>query len=352
VNPNTGAAQIFRHLRDAEITTRLYRAHPVLVDRSDGGERRVWPVKYLRMFDMTNDSRLFLTRDELLQRGYQPAALNRWHKGDDEALPLYEGKMVQLYDHRAADVVLHADNLHRAAQPEPIQPALKEQPDRYPLPQFYVLASETIANPYQWALGFKEITAPTNARTMIAALLPWAGFGNKLPLLVPQNLTGPAAAQTASLLLANLNSFAFDYVSRQKLQGQTINLFILEQLPVVAPERFEERIGATRIADFIREQVLHLSYTAHDLAPFASDLGYAGPPFRWDEHDRRRRLAALDALFMHLYGLNEDDAGYILDSFPIVRAQDEAAFGEFRTKTRVLAGLRRIAEGRLAIDDA
>ena len=72
----------------------------------------------------------------------------------------------------------------------------------------------------------------------------------------------------AALLSANLNSFVLDFVLRQKLQGQTINLFILEQLPVIAPAQFESPIGSIRIADFIRDQVLRLSYTAHDLAPW------------------------------------------------------------------------------------
>ena len=59
VNPNTGTAPVFRTRRDADITRRIYANHPVLVDRSSGNERRAWPVKYARMFDMTNDSHLF-----------------------------------------------------------------------------------------------------------------------------------------------------------------------------------------------------------------------------------------------------------------------------------------------------
>ena len=69
------------------------------------------------------------------------------------------------------------------------------------------------------------------------------------------------------------------------------------------------------------------------------------PPLVWNDEDRRARLAALDALFMHLYGLNEDDAAYILDTFPIVRQQDQAAFGRYRTKEDVLAQLRTIRAG-------
>ena len=59
VNPNTGTAPIFRSRRDAEITRRIYEQHPVLVDHSQGKEKRVWPVKYTTMFHMANDSHLF-----------------------------------------------------------------------------------------------------------------------------------------------------------------------------------------------------------------------------------------------------------------------------------------------------
>ncbi len=373
VNPNTGAAPIFRTQRDADITTRIYRANPVLVARDElnpatnqRAERKVWPVKYATMFHMTNDSKLFSTGSELARQGFKPVGLNRLACGEVEALPLYEGKMVQLFDHRAADVAIHADNLHRAAQPEPIGSAARQRLDRYPVPQFYVMASDAVTNPHAWALGFKEITAPTNARTMIATMLPAAGYGNKLPLLVSTGGDAGGAARTATLLGANLNSYSFDFVLRQKLQGQTINLFILEQLPVIAAARFDEPLPSAfaarqraaglmnghhpspTVADFIVPQVLALSYTAHDLAPFARDLGYVDahgevlPPFVWDEEDRRARLAALDALFMHLYGLDADDAAYVLDTFPIVREQDIAAFGRYRTKDDVLTELRTL----------
>lgn len=60
-------------------------------------------------------------------------------------------------------------------------------------------------------------------------------------------------------------------------------------------------------------------------------------------------MAALDGLFMHLYGLSEDDAAYMLDTFPIVREQDMQAFGHFRTKVDVLAALRRVCAGVLRV---
>ena len=309
----------------------------------------------MTMVHMTNDSQRFMRPADLRASGWQQSALNRWSLGEEVAVPLYEGKMVQMYDHRAADVVLHLENLHRAAQPEQIASNLKTDPGRLARPQYWVQANDTRANRFDWALGFKEISAPTNARTMIAAVLPGVGFGNKIPTLIPEIASAGAAATVLAMLGANLNSFAFDFVMRQKLQGQTINWFILEQMPVIAAERFEQKIGQTKIADFVLEQVLALSYTAHDLAPFARDLGYVDtqgevlPPFVWDDEDRRRRIAALDGLFMHLYGLNADDAAYILSTFPIVREQDMAAFGHFRTQADVLAQLAAINAGSLQV---
>ena len=102
VNPNTGTAPIFRTRRDAEITRRIYERHPVLVDRSLGEERKAWPVRYATMFHMTNDSHLFRTATQLDSEGFYPVQGNRWKRGDDLYLPLYEGKMVQALDHRAA----------------------------------------------------------------------------------------------------------------------------------------------------------------------------------------------------------------------------------------------------------
>lgn len=346
VNPNTGAAPIFRTRRDADITTAIYRRQPVLVNRSTDPLKKVWPLRYCTMFHMTNDSGLFKRRDELEKEGWYPVGANRWKKGEAEVVPLYEGKMVQMYDHRAANVVMNADNLHRPAQQEASTHAQHADPAFSPTPQFFIGISD-VQQQYQggWVLAFKEITAPTNMRSMIACIAPGYGFGNKLPLWLPEIGSEQAYAQIAPLLLANFNAFAFDFVVRQKLQGQTLNLFIVEQLPLIRPEQFEQVLGTTRIADFVRGEVLRLSYTAHDLAPFARDLGYDGAPFVWDEDDRRHRLARLDALFFQLYGLSRDDAAYILDTFPIVREQDEKAHGRYLTKALILAYMNALAAG-------
>ena len=347
VNPNTGTAPVFRTRRDADITRRIYDRHPVLVDRSGGGERKAWPVKYVTMFHMTNDSHRFRTAAQLDAADFYPVQGNRWKRGEDLYVPLYEGKMVQAYDHRAASVVVNLENLNRPAQPREATGEEHANPDWLPEPQFWVsLDDAEWPAGLGWTVAFKDVTAPTNIRTMIAAVIPRSACGNTLPLLMPGSTVEAAAyREDAWLLAACLNSFALDFVARQKVQGQHLNWFVVEQLPVLTPADYDRPFGATTARALVRDHVLRLTYTAHDLAPFARDLGYDGPPFPWHDDDRRHLRARLDALYFHLYGLSRDDAGYVLDTFPIVRREDEKAFGHYRTRALILAYMNALAAG-------
>ena len=142
------------------------------------------------------------------------------------------------------------------------------------------------------------------------------------------------------------HSLPFDFVTDRRFTGPTPQLVSsLEQLPVIAPEDYDRRFGETTARDLVRDHVLRLTYTAHDMVPFARDLGYDGPPFIWDEEERRHLRARLDALYFHLYGLDREDAYYILSTFPIVRREDEAAFGSYRTRDIVLAYMNALDAG-------
>ena len=158
----------------------------------------------------------------------------------------------------------------------------------------------------------------------------------------------------AFAFLSAVNSFAFDYVTRQKLGGSHMNFFILNQLPAPPPGAYNERVGwiisSQVLRDWLLPRVLELTYTAWDLQPFAQDCGYPGPPFRWDEERRFLLRCELDAAFFHLYLTAEANGDwrpaetrrqkigatqgqlphspravdYIMDTFPIVKRKDEA----------------------------
>ena len=346
VNPNTGTAPVVRTRRSVEIIRRLYERHPVLVDRSNGYERREWPVRYVRMIDMTNDSNLFRTAAQLESNGFYPVEGNRWKLGDELYLPLYQGRMIHQFDHRASSVRVNPENTHNPYLSEEVSEAQHADPGFLPLSQYWVPAQNVeadIPRARGYALGFRDIARATDVRTVITSIVPWAGFGNKLPLLLP--IDGGLGARGAACLVANLNSFGFDYVTRQKIQGTTLNWYIVEQLPVIARDGYDRFFGEKTARELVRDHVLRLTFTSNDMAPFARDLGYTGAPFVWDAEERRHLRARLDALYFHLYGLSRDDAGYILDTFPIARRQDEKEFGNYRTKELILAYMNALAAG-------
>ena len=344
VNPNTGTAPVFRTRRDADITRRIYEQHPILVDRTCKDEKRAWPVRYRTMFHMANNSDLFHTAEQMKSGGMYPVGINQWQLGKTVYVPLYEGKMVQAFDHRAASVTNREGNLFRPGQTD--ETLFNEYSDASfaPRPRYWIDSKE-IKPEYEqeWLLAFKDVTASTNVRTMIASVIPKVGCGHTLPVLI--GLNGQLAPLSATCILANLNSFCFDYVARQKVPATHLTWYTVEQLPVIAPDDYDQRFGRTTARELVQDHILRLTYTSHDMEPFARDLGYNGAPFKWDPEERRHLRARLDALYFHLYGISNDDAEYILSTFPIVRREDEAQFGRYRTSEMVIAYMNALAAG-------
>ena len=351
VNPNTGTAPIFRTRRDAELTTAIYGRLPVLVDRSSGEEVKTWPVRYATMFHMTNDSGLFRTRAELEEReGAYPIGGNRFASPAGEWLPLYVGRMIHQFDHRAASVEVNAENLHNVALSGDISAEQKADPAFVSTPQYWVPSAEvSFPDGHDWTIAFRDIARATDARTMIAAAVPFVGLGNTAPAIFVER--AEENQSSAAVLLANLGATVFDFVARQKAQSTHLNWFIVEQLPVAPPDRYESvRFGAKTASEIVREAVRELTYTAHDMAPFACDMGHVDedgnvlPPFIWDEERRLLLRAKLDAVFFHLYGVTDrDDVRYIYSTFPIVERKETAAYGSYRSRELCLAWMNALA---------
>ena len=87
--------------------------------------------------------------------------------------------------------------------------------------------------------------------------------------------------------------------------------------------------GSKTAGGIVCEAVLELTYTAHDMASFARDMGHVDedgrvlPPFRWDDERRLHLRAKLDALYFHVYGVTDrDDIRYIYSTFPRVERDE------------------------------
>ena len=330
LNPNTKTCPIFRSERDAELTKAIYRSAPVLVNEALGDAGNPWGVTFKTMFHMSNQSHLFRTHEELEARGATLDPDGRFHRpasaarsaidpSTTEWLPLYEAKLIHQYDHRFATYCPDGST-RDVTMDEHVDP------DFVVIPRYWVARHEVeraAGSTSEWFLGFRDITNATNERTSIVSVFPRTAVSNKLPVL------NSSHKDTSWMLAfqASVSSFVFDFASRQKIGGTSMNFFIFKQLPVLPPDRY-----TPELLDSIVPRVLELSYTAHDMTPLALDLGYDGPPFTWDEERRARLRAELDGIYAHLYGISRDDFAYILDTFPIVARNDVKAYGELRTK--------------------
>lgn len=347
LNPNTRTCPIFRSKRDAEITKAIYRRIPVLIDELKGDAGNPWGIKFATMFHMTNDSHLFRTREQLDAEGLRLEG-NIFHEGHERYLPIYEGKMVDMYDHRSASIIINPKNQVRPQQSLEASLSERQNPKFSVLP--YLWANEEDVEPRipdHWQSGWiptlKRVTASTNERTLIGCVLPrgavsytlYACFSNHdKPLDIILTWTG-------------MLSFAADYLVRTKTAQPSLPMGCIQEIAFPHPDAFQQIIGKRFISKEILMRVLELTYNAYDMRPFAQDVWaelYPDPatrpllpePFIWDEERRFKICCELDARYFHLYGINRDDAAYILETFPIVKRKDIARYGEYRTKNLIL----------------
>ena len=92
INPNTRTCPIFRSKRDMELTKAIYSRVPILL-KEGAPEENPWGISLVRMFDMTNDSHLFRTREQLEAEGWLLEG-NIFQQENEKWMPIFEGKMV------------------------------------------------------------------------------------------------------------------------------------------------------------------------------------------------------------------------------------------------------------------
>lgn len=345
LNPNTGTLPLFRARADAEITVGIYRRHPVLIrDGDEGGNP--WGLRFVRMLDMANDSGLFRTADDLSTDGAEFDGW-AWAEGQQRYLPLYEPKMLGIYNDRHGDYRLATRVPGKGVRAIPTPtPSDLNDPDYTVLAWYWVDEQHVIKAldrswTRDWLFGWRKITNSTNERTFAASVAPRAAFNDAFPLALP------STPEHAALLQAIWSSFPFDYLARQKLSGNNLILTIIKQLACPAPEAFEAAqpwSDRQLLPEWVVPRVLELSYTSWRIKPYAVDLGDDGPPFRWLPERRELIRAELDAAMFHIYGLTRPEVEHVLDSFFVVRRYEERDHGEFRTKRLVLQVFDAMAE--------
>jgi hypothetical protein len=301
-----------------------------------------WDVSLTRMFHMSDDSDLFATREMLESRGLALDG-NLFEAGDSVWVPLYEAKFLHQFDHRHADCA--GGEAIAANQANELSSAEHADPGRLVIPRYWVELARltqklTEWREPSWIFAFRDVTRGTDYRTSSFCVLPHVAAGHTVSLMVPAVGKDNRRSSSSYLrLIANLNAFVFDYLVRQKLTGIHFPFYVLEQVPVIPCEFYDQTtlfVQKERLSSWIECRVMELTYTAWDLKAFAEECGWDGPPFQWDEARRIIIRSELDAAYFHLYGIARNDVDHILETFPIVRRRDEQSYGEYRTKRLVL----------------
>ncbi len=418
INPNTHTCPVFRSQEDAELAKKIYRKAGVFIRESDEKNGNPWDVKFQQMYNMTSASNFFAKAP-----GNGPDG--------KPMLPLYEAKMMHQMDHRWAtflaekkpedvtteqkadvnftarpeywvpytETVLRATNLDFsivAALRKEDEPKLRELCQRLAmtetdskLQKVYLDASGSgdivqdllaAAEEYcpKYLMGYRNISNATNARTLIASVIPLCGAGHSI-LLFGTNKN----AVLDACLISNMASIPLDYVTRLKLGGTNMTYGYMRQFPILRPEAYTDTA-----VNFIVPRVFALTYTATDIVEWARALWNDAspelrklilaqhkdlptgtdietlaannfdpasiPPIVFEDAHRANLRAELDAYFARLYGLSRRDLEYILDpkavmgddypseTFRVLKDAELSTYGEYRTGRLVLEAWDRM----------
>jgi len=330
LNPNTRTCPVFRTTHDLKLTKSIYEHISVLIKEGSPVEN-LWNISLNIMFDMTAASKLFRTREQLENESWQLRG-NIFHKNNETYFPLYEGKMISSYDHRFRTYNPITQEFEDVAEEQ------HHDPTQFSQPRYWIHQSnmpDAIKDGQKALIAYRRIARSTDIRTAIFSPGPLVLYGDTAPII----LFNDQYAGKIACFAANVLSFIFDYVARQKVGGTHLDFFVLKQLPVLPPATYAARCPWERtctLGEWIAPRALELTYTAWDLEAFARECGYAGPPFKWDEERRFLLRCELDAAYFHLYGIAREDVDYIMDTFRVWREKEEKQRGEFRTKRVIL----------------
>ena len=158
---------------------------------------------------------------------------------------------------------------------------------------------------------------------MISSILNGFPCGNKVPIL------SLGKEETTLGLLAQLNSFVFDWVERSRQANATLNWFVVKEQILVARERAGTAHRVCAALSYAHVRFAGQWQTFESRRPWRYLWGVT-------THERHRLRAVLEAIVAHLYGLDlvdvreiVKDCDYLIEqlgSKPFTRTLDPKGF--------------------------
>ncbi len=344
INPITENMPIFATKTDAKITLSITSNSGILVDKPAINESQSgWNSCLLPTFHMTTEANSFIKNDDIQYHISKRDSAMAIMDNSKNVYPLYEGKMISLYDHRFGTY----ENRTEKNTNQNILPHVSDRDhsiyNHRIEPRFWVDSEivneklKQIPNKYFYSC---RVEGP-GERTLVGTITPRAGYGNSMSVLTCQKNPNFFVC-----LVSILCSFVADYAVRQ--QSTKINQFILRQIPILTTEQVQQEhqwLG-TNFLNWVAYRVLELCYTNIELMPLANDLGRNHLPFHWNPERRKVIQAEIDATIMHLFNLDRENVEWILDSFSTLRTNEIAKFNKFHTKQLILEEYDRISNAK------
>lgn len=306
-SPDALAVMEFGDQRDIDIAAKMYARWPKFGDEDAGPPYR----QFMAEVHMGNDRDLF--------------------SEDPAGLPLYEGRMVSHYDHRAKG---YRGGRGRAAEWVDLEFG---DPGKSIQPQWFIppanLPAKARERVRRFRLGWCDVTGAANERTLMCAIIPPGVLcGDPVP-----NLVFDEGFDWAFLFtIAALNSFVVDYLVRKKVSSH-VKYTHMDSLPIPRLPLHHPAMAA------LGTRVLRLTCTGPEMTPFwnaMAPFGWVDPvtpdgpvPGLLDDDARLQVVAEIEVIVARdLYGLSAAEMEHVLSTFPIVARRQREQYGEYRTR--------------------
>jgi hypothetical protein len=318
---------------ELDLMTEIHRRWKVLPLTKVVGSTETpdWNVRYVTVYHSSGGQKYFIS-DQALSEGWRLEEDGSLSRSSERALPVFEGKMVNRYDHRSRTYRGYSGTNKYGRRPEipRLTPEQHADPSFEPEPRYWVRSS--IGQEHLNSLigesavvSIRDVgRAVTEPRLVKATLLRRVPATDKLPFLV-------APLEQALKLVALLNSSVFDFQARLIQGGSGLKSWILGQCAVPPPKVIDSSV---------RDLVVKLSVTSTALAD-----EYELPLHAWDAESRFGIEAEIDARVARSFGLSLDQYTHMWDHFDVHRSQEVRHLGEFRSKRRAIEAYEQLEEG-------
>lgn len=260
---------------------------------------------------------------------------------DADGLPVYEGRMIDFFDHRAKRYVSGHGNTS-VWEETPFGSPHKTIRPQWRVDKADLANVQVRERTATFRIGFMDVADPGRQRSFVSALIPPNVIcGDKVP-----TLRFPNAEWYTPIYLAVANSLIIDFMTRQRVMSKKMALNIVDSLPIARLGQADQR------SRWLAGRSLQLTCTSREMTPFWNVMAEAG----WVDHvaddvvpgecdpERRSLLRAeIDAFVARaLYDLSESELSLVIDSFVQLQRIEQKRHGEFRTKRLVLDAYRRL----------